>query len=136
MKRRVLLVTLTWLLAALLPGCRDKSTGPDLAVVEVEDEAIFIVDRTGKKWDVTHAKEKYGMKPSLFQFGLGPNAIKPILEPRMLQPGGYGYPDDMQDFAVLGVELNGSERAYSILILAHHEVAEEQFGDAHVAVAY
>ncbi len=95
-----------------------------------------IVDRTGKEWDVSHAFLKYQMKPDKFQFGLGPNAIRPILNPRHLQPGQSGYPADARNFLILGTSLEGETRAYSIDKLSFHEVADEKFGNVHVAVAY
>ncbi len=54
----------------------------------------------------------------------------------MLSPGDEGYPSDDDDFLVIGVNLNGFTRAYPIYIMRWKEVANEQFGDAHVAVAY
>lgn len=78
-----------------------------------------------------------------FQFGLGPNAIRPILNPKMLFPGDALYPDDEADFLVLGTTLNNGTRplsdgtrGYSIVDLTRHEIADEKFGDLHVAVAY
>ncbi len=94
-----------------------------------------IQDRTGKIWDVAHAQE-YGMVSSGFEFGLGPYAIKPIMNPQMLSAGDFNYPSNHDNFRVMGVRLNGFIRAYPLGILTGHEVANEQFGDAHVAVAY
>ena len=54
----------------------------------------------------------------------------------MLSPGDEGYPSDDDDFLVIGVNLKGFTRAYPIYIMRWKEVANEQFGDAHVAVAY
>jgi len=85
---------------------------------------------------VTHAWEQYGFVPEEFQFGLGPFAIPPIMDPEMLMPGDPGYPGDSASFLVLGVFLNGAARAYPIPIMSQHEVAEERFGDTYVAVAY
>jgi len=83
------------------------------------------------------------MEPSKFQFGLGPNAIRPILTPRMLSPGDTGYPEDEAGFLVLGTTLNDGTRplsdgtrSYSIIDLSRHEIADEKFGNLHVAVAY
>lgn len=76
------------------------------------------------------------MEPSKFQFGLGPNAIRPILTPKMLSPGDTDYPDDEADFLVLGTTLNDGTRSYSIIDLTRHEIADEKFGNLHVAVAY
>ena len=97
-------------------------------------EFATIQDRTGKIWDVTHARE-YDMVPSGFQFGLGPFAILPIMNPRMLSPGDQDYPTRFGTFRVMGASLNGFTRAYPLGVMRGHEVANEQFGDAHVAVA-
>ncbi len=123
------------------PSSPDANFGPE-GIIQ-EDARIFIVDRTGKRWDVTHAKKRYDMEPSKFQFGLGPNAIRPILTPKMLSPGDTGYPEDEADFLVLGTTLNDGTRplsdgtrSYSIIDLTRHEIADEKFGNLHVAVAY
>ena len=100
-----------------------------------EDGPVLIHDQTGKAWDVTHAR-KYGMVPFNFAFGLGPFGIKPIMSPQMLSPGDLNYPHDDTDARVLGTVLNGFTRAYPIDAMSTHEIANEQFGDAHVAVAY
>lgn len=107
----------------------------DSAVIE-QNGKVFIRDQTGKLWDVTHARDQYGLGPSGFQFGLGPNAIRPILNPVMLSSGDEGYPSDGKPFRVIGADLNNDPRAYSIPALARAEVADETFGEAHVAVAY
>ena len=101
-----------------------------------QNEKIFITDRTGKKWDVTHARDKYGLLPSGYQYGLGPYAIRPIMNPQMLFPNDLGYPGGNELFLILGTSLNGLSKAYPIGVLSRHEVANEQFGDVYVAVAY
>ncbi len=100
------------------------------------EEKIFITDITGKKWDITHAVKRYGFDPQRFQFGLGPNAIRPILNPRFLLPGDQGYPADDNEQLVIGFELNGDRRAYPIESLFWFEVADDMFGDTPVAVGY
>lgn len=143
-------------------GCEDVTVGPETAEVKTEDDngndppdsqddqndekkegekseddtRVFIVDNTGKKWDVTHAQEKYGMDPEKFQFGLGPFAIKPILNPRMLAPGDKDYPDDSEEFLMIGIKLNGEARSYGISVLSYSEIADDRFGDTYVAAAY
>ncbi len=104
--------------------------------VQTDSTDIFIVDATGKKWEIGHAVRQYGFEPGKFQFGLGPNAIPPILEPIMIWPGQLGYPDNGSTFLVLGISLEEDARAYSIERLSFSEVADEKFGDVHVAVAY
>jgi hypothetical protein len=118
-------------------GCSEgPNSGNGPSDVIKENDRIFIEDRTGKRWDVTHAENKYGLKAERFQFGLGPNAIPPILNPEFLSPGEVGYPASDQTFLVIGTALNNDPRAYSISDLTRHEVADEQFGSTHVAVAY
>ena len=95
-----------------------------------------IIDQTGKIWDVAHAR-KYGLTPSGYQYGLGPFAIRPLMNPEMLSLEDPGYPSDFANFMVLGTTLNGFTRAYPTWdVLSSFEIANEKFGDAHVAVAF
>ncbi len=64
-----------------------------------------VQDRSGKIWDVAHA-QKYGMVPSGFEFGLGPFAIKPIMNPQMLSPGDQDYPSRDGTFRVMGASVS------------------------------
>ena len=123
--------------ALLLGRCSTSPTeqsGPK-AVVE-RDGKVFIIDVTGKSWEVTHAKEMYGMEPHLFQYGLGPYAIRPILDPEMLSRGERGYPADNEIFLVLGTEIDNDARAYPLEVMSYIEIVDEKFGNTHVAVAY
>jgi hypothetical protein len=120
----------------LISGCDIFESPNDTAQVIRRDNKIFIQDRTGKQWDVTHAVDNYGFDAGSFQFGLGPFAITPIRNPKMIGPGEQGYPDANADFLVLGTTLEGDTRAYPLNVLSGHEVADEKFGDIHVAVAY
>jgi len=101
-----------------------------------QNKTIWIVDKTGKKWDITHAVDRYEFIPENFQFGLGPFAIQPINDPIMLSPNDVGYPDPGDDQLVIGFSLNGLVRAYPLKYLAEHEVVNEQFGNNYVAVTY
>ncbi len=105
-------------------------------MIEDGDNQIVIVDRTGKEWDITHAVKKYGMKADKFQFGLGPDAIQPILDPSFFSPGENGYPDNNATFLVIGTSINGDTRAYPIFVLKSREIIDEQFDSTYVAVAY
>jgi hypothetical protein len=111
---------------------------PEVQSAEVirEDGKIFIRDQTGKRWDVTHAVEEYGFDPAAFEHGLGPTAIRPIQNPQMLRPGDTGYPADFDETVVLGAKLQGDARAYPLNVMIRHEIANESFGNTHVAVAY
>ncbi|GAB4372943.1 MAG: hypothetical protein Kow0042_16530 [Calditrichia bacterium] len=118
-------------------GCSSGfNQGSEEFSVEQDQDKIFLIDRTGKQWDITHAVRTYKMDPNRFQYGLGPFAIRPILQPEFLNPGDPGYPDEDATFLVIGANLNGVVRAYPISVLNNHEIADDQFGDAHVAVAY
>ena len=125
------------LIALFASACSDSTPGtPGPVGIERLEDGFFIEDVTGKRWDVTHALSQYGMQPSRFQYGLGPQAIQPIANPHMLLSGEPGYPDTSDAFLVMGVNLNGFIRAYPIQVMGWHEVANEKFGEAHVAVAY
>ena len=124
-------------------SCTETSTKPQLESAEVifepdssDSNRIFIRDRTGKEWDITHAVNKYGFDPKRFQYGLGPFAIQPILEPKYLSPEDPAYPSVRESESVIGVELNGIVRAYPLSILGGHEIVDEKFDSTYVAVAY
>lgn len=97
---------------------------------------VFITDRTGKAWDITHAVEVYGMEPRGFQFGLGPFAIRPLNNPEFYLPGDPQYPNPAFDFLIIGTRISGDARAYPIDALSYYEIVNEQFGPTHVSVAY
>jgi len=125
-------------IAVFLSNCTETVTrSPSNTTTVVQDaDTIFIVDITGKKWDVTHAKNKFGMDPSLYQYGIGPFAITPVLEPIMLCSDDSGYPDSNKDGLVLGVKMFGEIRAYPLDSLRCHEIVNDRFGTIYVAAAY
>jgi len=132
---RIIFITLIIILFAFL-NCDDILSDNSNHEIRNRDGRVFIVDNTGKEWDVTHAANVYGMQPERFQYGLGPNAIQPIQNPKFLNPGDPGYPADNNDMLVIGSVLNGVNRAYPINVLSSHEIVDDIFGDAYVAVAY
>jgi hypothetical protein len=103
---------------------------------EVTPEPVVLVDQTGKEWDVTTAVWKYGFEIERFEFGLGPNAIEPLIEPDMLSPGDRGYPADNGTFLVIGAAISGDIRAYAKFDIIQNEVVDEYIGGVPVAVAY
>ena len=117
-------------------GCSTEKPEEERATVQRVGDKIFIVDQTGKRWDVTHAVQKYGFVADQFQFGIGPNAIKPIINPVLVGPGQGGYPSSSSTFIVIGTEIGGDSRAYAISDLNPHEIVDEKFGDQHVAVGW
>jgi hypothetical protein len=119
----------------LISSCSNTFDNDD-PKIERKDGQTFIVDRTGKKWNITHAIARYGMKAERFQFGLGPFAITPILNPKFISPGESGYPSNNDNRLIIGANLNNNTRAYPINVLSLHEIVDEKFGDMYVAVAY
>jgi len=116
--------------------CHGKNTGGTGSDNDNVDQKIYITDRTGKKWDVTHAMANYGFDTKNFQYGLGPYAITPINNPEMLSPGEPGYPADNSGEAIIGLNIDGDARAYPIRILSRHEVVNDRVGGKDVAVVY
>ena len=113
-----------------------SSAAEDPAPVVQQEKRIFIIDRTGKQWDVTHAVKKYGFNADEFQFGLGPNAIPPINNPIFVQIGDPSFPSLNQTFLVIGTILNDEARAYPLFTLPSHEVVNDRCGDQYVAIGY
>jgi hypothetical protein len=136
MKRQKLFLFIFIITLFSITGCELINSEDEEAEVIRNGDQIFIRDNTGKDWNVTHAVNEYGFIPENFQFGLGPFAITPILNPRMVKEGEVGYPGDNDESLVIGTTLNGDTRAYPLNVLSRHEVADENFGSIHVAVAY
>lgn len=134
MKRTITAVLLA--AAILWISCDNPLNNGDGTKVERKNGRVVIIDRTGKRWDVTHAEQKYGLKGENFQFGLGPFAIQPIMNPNFLNPGDPRFPSPQSDFLVIGATLNGDIRAYPIEVLNFHEIANDRFGNAQVSIAY
>ena len=127
---------LTAAICVALGACSDLGGGPPgPASVRTDGESVTITDRSRKTWEVGNA-HKYGLRPGGFQYGLGPHAIPPVNNPIMAAPGDRDYPSDGVTARVMGVNLRGSVRAYSLAVMSRHEVVNEVFGEAHLAVAY
>jgi hypothetical protein len=100
-------------------------------------DRILITDKKGKRWDITHAVETYGMEPEGWQQGIGQYAILPINDPVFLGPGEEGYPSDDDSFLVIGAELSGTNtRAYPIPTIYLHEVVNDRAGGIPIAAVY
>ena len=121
-----------------LTSCQETliTTDLDPATIEESDGKIFIVDQKLNKWDITAAVDIYGMEAQKFVAGLGPGYIPPITSPKFIGPDNPDYPDNSENFLMLGVNLRGIKRAYSLVAMARHEVVDDIFLDIHVAVAY
>ena len=131
----VFLIVLSIILCSSM-GCEVIESKEEQAEVIRTGDQIFIKDKTGKNWEVTHAVNNYGFDPDRFRAGLGPFAIPPIINPKMLNRGDFGFPKNDETFLIIGTTLNGDTRAYSLDALSSHEVADERIDSTYVAVAY
>jgi hypothetical protein len=130
-------------LLLLVISCQETGTNStnDFAEVIFEPDTsdtnkIFIRDRTGKEWDVTHAVNEYDFDAKRFQYGLGPFAIQPILDPQFLSPKDPDFDSVNENELVIGTVINGVARAYPLSILRSHEIVDEKFNRTYVAVGY
>ena len=96
-----------------------------------EGDRVFIVDRTGEKWDITQAMS-IGFDPRGFQFGIGRDAIRP-LDASSLDSSA---PDHDVDIRVIGVENGPDAHAYVVRKLTRHEIANTRLGEEPIAAAY
>ncbi len=99
-------------------------------------EPIIITDATGEDFDITNAVLKHRIGVAYWDFGLGRNAIRPVINPRMIGPGDPGYPDDQNIAAVIGVRMDDDIRAYKIGDIPDKEVVDDVVNDTPIAVTY
>ena len=107
--------------------------------LSVSRDPVYLVDRFGDRFDITHAVAHYGMRKEWFNFGIGKNTIRPINRPSMLKPGDSGYPSTSRWGSgprVIGASFNGDTRSYPVEVLTAHEIANETIGNTQAAVAY
>ena len=136
MNMRILVLGLMGLVAIAYAGC---SSGTGSESDPDADRQALIRDRTGREWDVTHARDVYGMDPSFFNFGLGVGAIPSVDGPEIIAEGEPGYPEPDSGVQVFGVDHNGEQRAYSVSALTRHEVFNDIFpgeSDRYLAVTF
>jgi hypothetical protein len=134
------------LAAVCIVGCSETNTSTVISDISADVQGtivtndssgkIYITDFTGKRWDITLAVTKYEFEPGRFQHGGGPFAIPPLLNPQFLSPVDAGFPDNSEDFIILGANLNDQVRAYALRDLIRYEVVNDKFGSQHLAVAY
>ena len=96
-----------------------------------EGEIIYIVDRTGERWDVTQAAT-LGFNPYGFQYGIGRDAIRPLDDSRLAD----GTAQINANTRVIGVENGPDAHAYVVRTLTRHEIANTDLGDTPIAAAY
>ena len=99
--------------------------------VKHEDGKIYIVDRTGYRWDITEAVS-LGFKPERFQYGIGKNTFIPLDDSQLADSS----PDLPEDMRVIGIGEGPDSRAYSVRRLSRHEISNSALGKRPVAVGY
>ena len=126
-------------LAIIFTACSGQATSPTPSPQPEQGNTAIIKDRTGRSWDVTHARDVYDMNPDYYNYGLGIGAIPSVDAPTVLEEGAPGYPDSDSRIAVFGVNHNGEQRAYSMSALTRHEVFNDVYpgeSNQYLAVAY
>ena len=135
MKKRKLKAILSktpFLILPLLLGALYLSTHEiGSSAVLKEAEKIYIVDRTGERWDVTQAVS-LGFNPEGFQFGLGRNAFT-TLDDSLLTNDTTNISKNTR---VIGVTDGSTAKAYTISRLLGHEISNSSIGSDSVAVSY
>ncbi len=114
-----------FLLPVFFAGCTSGGSADGVPIVE-EGERVFITDRTGSIWDITHAVRGHNMDPGFFNYGLGFGAIASVDQPLAVDRGSELYPVQ-RDLQVFGVDHNGEQRAYAVNDLAAHEVFNDTY---------
>ena len=115
------------------------AAAPELIPESELREPVFIRDRTGRVWDVTHARDVYDMNPHYFNYGLGVGAIPSVDSPTVLEETEPGYPSSNSQIKVFGIDHNGEQRAYSVSALTRHEVFNDVYpgeSNQYLAVTY
>ena len=124
--RHKILLTLLLMLSLVWGIARDGH-----AIVLRDGDQIYIVDRTGERWDITQAVS-IGFDPRGFQFGIGRNAIRPLDESSLDDASAA---DDAQA-RVIGVNNGPDAHAYVVRTLTRHEIANTHLGEVPIAAAY
>jgi len=123
---------LPFVLLPLLLGVLHLSTHEIGSSAVLKDaEKIYIVDRTGERWDVTQAVS-LGFDPKGFEYGLGKNAFTPLDDSMLTED----TTDISKNSHVIGVTDGSGAQAYTIERLWAHEVANSNIGSKPVAVSY
>lgn len=148
LKGNIVIIFVT-LFVVLFAACLSEAPGstqspwptpnrPAIPESELKIPAI-ITDRSGRDWDVTHARNVYGMDPDYFNYGLGIGAISSVDNPKILAEGDIDYLEPGKRINVFGVNYNGEYRAYNVGAMSRHEVFNDVYpgeSDQYVAVTY
>ena len=144
-----IVISVVILFALLFTACTTQAPDPKPSTTPTPTPApapepesgnpVFIMDQTGRLWDVTHARDIYDMNPAYFNYGLGIGAIPSVDDPTVLEERDPGYPSSDSQIQVFGVNHNGEQRAYSVSALTRHEVFNDVYpgeSNQYLAVAY
>ena len=135
MNNRFLVKILFGILIIILLGYLSTNKSP----ANPGDDEIVIVDRDGRKWDITHAVKTYDMNPKHFNFGIGIGTIPSVDNPTIIDKDNPSYPESSSRLRVFGVNHNGEQRAYGVMEMSRHEIFNEEYpgkSNRHVAVGY
>ena len=102
------------------------------AAVVREGQSVYIIDRTGERWDITKAVS-LGYRPEGFQFGIGRHAIKPLDDRHIQVVEATETPNDAR---VIGIDQGSQAHAYSVSRLTRHEIANTTINTKPIAAAY
>ena len=100
-------------------------------IVIREADNVFIVDRTGERWNVTQA-ESLGFKADGFQYGIGRNAFTPLNDSH-LSGKSPALPPNLR---IIGIADDSQAQAYSVSRLSRHEIANTSISSKEIAVGY
>ena len=107
------------------------TSGTAFSSVLREADKIYIVDRTGERWDVTQAKS-IGFDPHRFQYGIGREAFTPLDETYLSDDTFFVS----RGLRVIGVTGGTEAHAYSVPKLRRHEIANTTIDSKPIAVGY
>jgi hypothetical protein len=117
------LITIIVLLVTTTPGIS--------ASVKTRGDKIYIIDRTGERWDVTDAAKR-GFRPDKFQYGIGKTAFTPLKNEDLTDEQ---LPKSSRA-RIIGINIGEDSHAYSIKRLRNHEIANTTIADKAIAVGY
>jgi len=92
---------------------------------------IFIKHMKGEKWEITQAVS-FGFRPYNFKHGIGRNAFSPFYDCHL----STAAIRTSQGLRILGVQGENESKAFSIIKLKGHEIANSYIGDTPITAAY
>jgi hypothetical protein len=101
------------------------------ARVVTEGDRVYIVDRTGDRWDVTQSLE-LGFIPQEFQYGIGKNAFTPLQDEDFGDEPLSGF----FDTRIIGISIDDDAHAYVVSRLSYHEIANTTLADKAIVAGY